>query len=109
AGVLVLPAFGGGDRDVADATAAREGARLRVLAQVADDDDLVHGCHGNSSKGSIIGPAPDQPASASSASTSSAVLRGWGARMGQAATSHTSIRTAPVPNSPAGPTFFDSQ
>jgi len=45
AAVLVLPALRRGDGDVADPPAAGEGARLGVLAQVADDDDLVDRCH----------------------------------------------------------------
>ena len=39
---LVLPAVGGGHADVGDRLAARQIARLRVRAEVAHQDDLVH-------------------------------------------------------------------
>src|SRR5690606_8668487 len=41
AGGLVAPLLGGGQRQVGDALARIEGADLRVLAQIADQNDLV--------------------------------------------------------------------
>src|SRR5688572_6266149 len=43
--VLVLPLLGGGDADVGDRAALGHVARFRVAPEVADEDDLVHGCH----------------------------------------------------------------
>src|SRR5690348_17491085 len=46
AGLLVLPAFRGGDADRAHRGARRAVARFRVRAQIADQDDLVDAaCH----------------------------------------------------------------
>src|SRR6266480_4040093 len=42
---LVLPAIGRRHADIRHRVAARRVAGLRVGAQVADDDDLVHRCH----------------------------------------------------------------
>src|SRR6218665_780424 len=44
-GLLVFPLVGGGDGDIGDLAATGEGTHFRVAAQVADDDDFVHGCH----------------------------------------------------------------
>ena len=41
AGLLVLPAVGGGDGDVGDLVATGKTAHFRVSAQIADDDDFV--------------------------------------------------------------------
>src|SRR5690606_28019855 len=46
AGIAVLPGFRGGDAQVGDLAAAGKGADFGVLAQVADQDHLVHAaCH----------------------------------------------------------------
>src|SRR5262245_46250201 len=42
---LVFPAIGGGDANIGDGLTARQVTRLRVRAQVADDDYLVDRCH----------------------------------------------------------------
>src|SRR6185437_6393374 len=41
AALLVAPALGGGDAKVRHAAARRHGARFRIRAQVADEDDFV--------------------------------------------------------------------
>jgi hypothetical protein len=47
-GLLVLPAFGGGDAQVGDAGTGRQGTHFRVLTQVTDENDLVDAAsHGN--------------------------------------------------------------
>ena len=46
AGVLVPPLFIGGETQIRDALARRHRAYLRVLAEVADQDDFVHAAHG---------------------------------------------------------------
>src|SRR5258706_169039 len=42
---LVLPRIGGGDADVGHRLAARQIARFRIPAEVADDDHFVYRCH----------------------------------------------------------------
>jgi hypothetical protein len=42
---LVLPPVGRRNGDVGDRRAVRGVTRLRVAAQVADQDDFIHGCH----------------------------------------------------------------
>src|SRR5882672_5726134 len=88
---LVLPAIGRRDADISHRVAAWRVAGLRVGAQIADDDDLVHRCHVTPPSCQFL---PDNVAVESS-------LTGTNGRIPPAAQSHTAERTAQMPNTAA--------
>src|SRR6266850_2423891 len=90
---LVLPAIGRRHPNVRHRVAAWRVASLRVGAQIADDDDLVHRCHVTPPSCQFL---PDNVAVESS-------LTGTNGRIPPAAQSHTAERTAQMPNTAAAP------